>query len=66
MRSEQARIDMVKEMMAQVVVTLKALEKHAKKYEKFEDSSCAKRRQIWNKFKWSVDTTNLDSLRNKV
>lgn len=65
-RSGQARIDMVKEMMARVVVTLEELGKHAKKYEKLGDNSRAKRRQIWDKFKWSVDAANLDSLRNKA
>lgn len=49
-----------------MVVTLQELQKHAKKYEKLGDNSRAKRKQIWDKFKWSVDATNLDSLRNKV
>lgn len=65
-RSGDARIVMVKEMMGRVEVTLRELEKHAKKYEKLGDNTRAKRKQIWSKFKWSVDATNLDSLRNKV
>lgn len=65
-RAGDARIIMVKEMMGRVEVTLRELEKHAKKYEKLGDSTRAKRKQMWSKFKWSVDATNLDSLRNKV
>lgn len=65
-RSGEDRIKMVREMMSRVEETLKELQKHAKKYEKLGDSSRAKRKQIWDKFKWSVDATSLDSLRNKV
>lgn len=65
-RSGEGRIRMVQEMISRVVVTLEELQKHAKKYEKLGDNSRAKRKQLWDKFKWSVDATNLDSLRNKV
>lgn len=65
-RSGEGRILMVQEMISRVVVTLEELQKHAKKYEKLGDNSRAKRKQLWDKFKWSVDATNLDSLRNKV
>lgn len=65
-RSGDDRIRMVKEMISRVEVTLGELEKHAKKYETLGDNSRAKRKQIWQKFKWSVDASNLDSLRNKL
>ncbi|RPB07542.1 hypothetical protein P167DRAFT_495646 [Morchella conica CCBAS932] len=66
-RSGEDRIRMVKEMMSRVEVTLKELEKHAKKYEKLGDSSRSKvRKQLWAKFKWSVDASDLDALRNKL
>lgn len=66
-RSGEDRIRMVKEMMSRVEVTLKELEKHAKKYEKLGDSSRSKvRKQLWAKFKWAVDASDLDALRNKV
>lgn len=66
-RSGEDRIRMVKEMMSRVEVTLKELEKHAKKYEKLGESSRSKvRKQLWVKFKWSIDASDLDALRNKV
>lgn len=65
-RAGEDRVRMVKEMMNRVEVTLKDLEKHAKKYEKLGDSSRSKRKQIWDKLKWSVDASELDTLRNKV
>ncbi|KAI5840126.1 hypothetical protein DFP73DRAFT_197664 [Morchella snyderi] len=66
-RSGEDRVRMVKEMLSRVEVTLKELEKHAKKYEKLGDSSRSKvRRHIWAKFKWSIDAPDLDALRNKL
>lgn len=66
MRSGEDRVRMVREMMARVEVTLRELEKHAKKYAKLGDTTRAKRKQVWDKFKWSVDASSLDGLRNKV
>lgn len=65
-RSGPDRINMVREVVGRVEETLKELRKHAQKYEKLGDNSRGKRKQLWDKFKWSVDATNLDSLRNKV
>lgn len=65
-RSGEGHIRMVQEMIGQVMVTLEALEKHTKKYEKLGDNSRAKGEQLWNEFKRSVDATDLDSLRNQV
>lgn len=58
------RVRMVNEMMSGIGDTLKRLEKAAKKYEVLGSGS--KRRQIWAKFKWSVDFQKIDALRNKV
>ena len=55
---------MVNEMVSGIGETLKRLEKVAKKYEILGSSS--KRRQIWAKFKWSVEYSKIDALRNKV
>lgn len=55
---------MVNEMVRSISVTLKNLEKLAKKYEIL--GSNAKKRQIWAKFKWSLEATSIDALRNKV
>lgn len=65
-RSGDDRIRMVREMIKRLEVTLKELEVYAKKYAKLGDTARAKRKQIWDKFKWSVDASSLDSLRNKV
>jgi hypothetical protein len=58
------RVRMVKEMVSGINVTLKQLEKVAAKYGILGDGS--KGRKIWVKFKWSVDLSSVDSLRNKV
>jgi hypothetical protein len=63
-RAGEGRVRMVREMMARVEVTLKELQKYVEKYEKLGDPSRSKR--AWAKFKWSVDASDLDSLRNKV
>lgn len=55
---------MMNEMVSRVGETLKLLEKAAKKYEILGSGS--KKRQIWVKFKWSVDFSKIDTLRNKV
>ena len=55
---------MVNEMVSGISETLRRLEKVAKKYEILGSSS--KRRQIWAKFKWSVEFSKIDALRNKV
>ena len=60
------RVRMVNEMVSGVGETLKLLEKVAKKYETLGSGSGSKRRQIWAKFKWSVDFSKIDALRNKV
>lgn len=65
-RAGEDRVRMMKEMMARVEITLKELKKHAQKYEKLGDLSRPKMEQIWTKFKWSTDASDLDALRNKV
>lgn len=66
MRGGEDRIRMMGEMMARVEVTLGELQKIADKYEKLGDLSRGRMKQAWTKFKWSVDATDLDALRNKV
>ena len=58
------RVRMVNEIVSRIGETLKLLEKVAKKYEILGSGS--KRRQIWARFKWSVDFSKIDVLRNKV
>lgn len=65
-RSGEDRVRMVKEMVIRVEVTLRELKTHAEKYAKLGDEKRGKRKQFWEKFKWSVDASSLDSLRNKV
>lgn len=68
MKSGEARIVMVREMIVRVMVTLKELEKFAKKYEKLGEPKQGQKlsKQVWKKFMWSVEASSLDSLRNKV
>lgn len=65
-RAGDDRVRMVKEMMRRVEVTLNELEKYAKKYEKLGDMSRPKRKQIWDKLKWSSEASDLDGLRSRV
>lgn len=65
-RSGEDRVRMVKEMMVRVEETLKELEKYAKKYAKLGDTTRGKRKQLWEKFKWTTDASGMNSLRNKV
>lgn len=58
------RVQMVNEMVKGIGDTLKKLEKVAKRYQVLGSSS--KRRQLWTKFKWSVEFSDIDSLRSKV
>lgn len=58
------RVRMVNEMVNGIGDTLRKLEKVARKYEILGSSS--KRRQLWTKFKWSVEFSSIDALRNKV
>ena len=58
------RVRMVNEMVSRIGETLKQLEKVAKKYEILGSGS--KMRQIWAKFRWSVEFSQIDALRTKV
>lgn len=58
------RVRMVNDVVANIRVTLAKLEKVAKRYEILGSGS--KTKQIWAKFKWSVDFSSIDALRNKV
>lgn len=66
MRGGDDRIRMMCEMMARGTVTLNELQKIAVKYDKLGNLSRGKLKQAWTKFKWSVDASDLDALRNKV
>lgn len=66
MRSGPDRIKMMNEMIIRVVATLGELQKIAEKYEKLGDLSRGRLKQVWSKFKWSIDASDLDALRNKV
>lgn len=66
MRGGPDRIRMMGEMMIRVDATLKELQKMADKYQQLGNISRGKMRQAWTKFKWSVDASDLDALRNRV
>ena len=61
----EERVRLVNELLERIRGTLEALRKHAKKYEKLESSRPGLKR-FWAQFKWSVDASELDSLRNQV
>lgn len=55
---------MVNEMVHNILLTLKSLEKVAKNHEILGSGS--KTRHLWARFKWSVEMTSIDGLRNKL
>jgi hypothetical protein len=57
-------VRMVNEMVSRINVTLKELQKVAKNYKILGTGS--KGKQIWVKFKWSVEFSSIDSLRSKA
>ncbi|KAI9772340.1 MAG: hypothetical protein M1840_001089 [Geoglossum simile] len=63
-RSGEDRVRMVNEMVSRVNVTLRELQKVATKYTILGNGSKGKR--IWQKLKWSVEFSSIDSLRNKL
>jgi hypothetical protein len=58
------RVRMVNEMISRVSITLKELQKVANKYKLLGSGS--RRKQIWAKLSWSVESRSIDSLRSKV
>jgi hypothetical protein len=58
------RVRMVNEMVSRVEITLKELQKVAKKYKILETGS--KGKKLWAKLSWSVELSSIDSLRSKV
>ena len=65
-RSGEARVRMVQDMIKRVEETLLKLQKFAAKYSKLLDTSRSKTRRVWDKIKWSTDLKDIDDLRNKV
>ncbi|KAF8543319.1 hypothetical protein BDD12DRAFT_820835 [Trichophaea hybrida] len=65
-KSGEDRIRMVNEMIDRVRDTLNAMEKFAAKYGKMMDNDRAKWKHRWDKFKWSLEASELDGLRNKL
>ena len=66
MRAGEHRIRTVNELVDSIFLTLKQLEKTAKKYEILGVDTGSKRHQVWTKFKWSIDSPAVDGLRGKV
>ena len=62
----EARVRTVNGMVDSIRTTLNKLEKLARKYEILGLDAASKRRQIWSKFKWSVDFFSIDGLRSKA
>ena len=63
--SGEDRVRLVKDLLERVNGTLKALQKHAEKYGKLGNSRSSLKK-AWAQFRWSVDASELDSLRNQV
>ena len=65
-RSGEARLRMMKDMIKRVEETLLELQKFATNYSKLLDTSRSKTRRVWDRIKWSKDLADIDDLRNKV
>ena len=58
------RVLLIKGILGNVLITLKKLEKYAKKYEIMGSGS--KMRQKWTQVKWSFDWTSIEGLRSRL
>lgn len=65
MSGGEDRARLVGELLERIKGTLKALQKHAEKYGKLGNSRSSLKK-AWAQFRWSVDASDLDSLRNQV
>ena len=63
-KAGEDRVRMVNEMMTGINDTLTKLQKVAKKYKILDSGS--KSQQLWTRFKWSLQNSDIDALRNKV
>ena len=61
----EVRVRLVKELLERIEGTLNALQKHAERFGKLESSRPGLKR-AWAQFRWSVDASDLDALRNQV
>jgi hypothetical protein len=64
-RSGEDRVRLVGEVLDGIKETLRELQKHIDKYGKLGKSQSSLKK-VWAQFKWSLDASDLDSLRNKV
>ena len=64
-RGGEDRVRLVRDLLGRVNGTLKALQKHAEKYGKLGNSRSSLKK-AWAQIRWSVDASELDSLRNQV
>ena len=65
MSGGEERVRLVGELLERIRRTLKALQKHAKRYGALGNSRSGLKK-FWAQFRWSVDAADLDSLRNQV
>lgn len=65
-RSGEDRIRMVNDIISRIKITLEELEKYAKRYEGLQGVPRSKRKKLWDRFTWSLEGSEIDSLRVKV
>lgn len=65
-RSGEDRVRMVNDMISRIGMTLEELEKYAKRYESLQGVPRSKRKKLWDRFTWSIEGSEIDSLRVKV
>lgn len=65
-RSGEDRIRMVNDIISRIKVTLDELETYAKRYENLQGVPRSKRKKLWDRFTWSIEGSEIDSLRVKV
>lgn len=61
----ERRVQLVSELLERILGTLMALQRHAERSGKLESSRPSLKR-AWARFKWSIDGSDLDVVRNQV
>ena len=60
------RVKLVNGMVANIKLTLNKMEKIARKYEIMGSTTASKPKQMWTRFKWTLDWSTIEKLRAKL
>ena len=62
----ESRVQIANETVKGISDTLEKLQKFSKCYQSLDHGSASIGRRFWKRFKWSIESSSIDRLRNKV